>query len=288
MKRIIILLAVVVLTSFTNHKPTYRIYDKTGKQVNYKILFENAKEADIIFFGELHNSPIAHWMQYELTKDLHDKTRKKVMLGAEMFETDDQLILNEYLNGIIREKDFQKEAKLWPNYDTDYKPLVDFAKQSKLQFVATNIPRRYAALVNKQGFEGLGKLSEEALQYIAKLPIKYDPELSCYKKMLQMMGGMGGHGVSQNLPKAQAIKDATMAYFIAKNYIAGQRFIHFNGNYHTENYEGIIWYLKQYRKDIEILTISTVEQDTVEVFEEQYKNTADYIIATPKTFTKTH
>lgn len=288
MKRIIILLAVVVLSSFTNHKPAYRIYDKTGKLVNYKILFENAKEADIIFFGELHNNPIAHWMQYELTKDLHQKTRKKVMLGAEMFETDDQLILKEYLHGIIREKDFQKEAKLWPNYETDYKPLVDFAKQNKLQFVATNIPRRYAALVNKQGFEGLGKLSEKALQYIAKLPIKYDPELGCYKKMLQMMGGMGGHGVSQNLPKAQAIKDATMAYFIAKNYISGQRFIHFNGNYHTENYEGIIWYLKQYRKDIEILTISTVEQDSIEIFEEQYKNTADYIIATPKTFTKTH
>lgn len=98
---------------------------------------------------------------------------------------------------------------------------------------------------------------------------------------------MGGHG-GENLPKAQAIKDATMAYFIHKNLKNNSLFIHFNGSYHSDNFEGIFWYLKQLNTELKIKTISTVEQNSIEKLEVSNKNKADFIIAVPENMIKTY
>ena len=79
-----------------------------------------------------------------------------------MFETDNQLILDEYMADLISEEKFEEEARLWKNYKTDYKPLVLFAKNHHLEFIATNIPRRYANSVFKKGLAVLDSLSDEA------------------------------------------------------------------------------------------------------------------------------
>lgn len=262
----------------------YKFFDSEGKAAKYKNLIKEASKADIVFFGEQHNNSIAHWLQLRLTKDLYDKKKDDLILGAEMFETDNQLLMDEYLSGLIREKNFEDEAKLWKNYKTDYKPLVEFAKEHKLQFIATNVPRRYASLVHKKGFEGLEKLNPEAKELIPPLPIKYDPELKGYKAMLE---GMEGHA-SLNLPKAQALKDATMAHNILKNWKSGKTFIHYNGTYHSNNYEGIVWYLKQGKPNLKILTIATVEQDTIANLNEDYIDLADYILVVPTDMIKTY
>jgi uncharacterized iron-regulated protein len=209
------------------------------------------------------------------------------MIGAEMFETDDQLILDEYLAGKMKEKTFEVEAKIWDNYKTDYKPLVQFALDHKIPFIGTNVPRRYASLVNRSGFEGLDSLSLEAKAFLPPLPIVYDPELPGYKKMMEMMGGSDSHA-SPNIPKAQALKDATMAYNILKNYKEKNTLIHFNGSYHSENFEGIVWYIKQSRPDLKIITITSVEQDTVNALAEENLNLADFTICIPSSMGKTY
>jgi uncharacterized iron-regulated protein len=222
----------------------------------------------------------------ELTKDLHKEKQGSLILGAEMFETDDQLIRDEYLSGTIKEKNFKKEAKIWPNYETDYRPLVNFAKENNLEFIATNVPRRYASVVHKGGFEALEELSDPAKALFAPLPINYDPELPGYKGMLEMMGGMGH--ANDNLPKAQAIKDATMAHFILQNFKQGKVFIHYNGGYHSKNSEGIVWYLNQQNKDLKILCISAEEQPQLDSLNSEFKQTANFILAIPETMTKTY
>lgn len=105
--------------------------------------------------------------------------------------------------------------------------------------------------------------------------------------MIEMMGGMGGH-VTENIPKAQAIKDATMAHFILKNLKKGQTFIHYDGAYHSDNYEGIVWWIKQTNPDLDIMTISTVEQDSITELSEEELGIADYIFCVPSTMTKTY
>jgi len=278
----------MMLLSMKSDKPAYRLFDAKGKTTKYKNLLKDAAGADIILFGELHNNPIAHWLQVQLTRDIFKEKDESLVLGAEMFETDNQLLLDEYIAALIRETNFENEAKLWKNYSTDYKPLVNFARENEIPFIATNIPRRYASIVNQKGFEGLGELNKDALNLIAPLPIPYDPELPGYKAMMEMMGGMGKEQGNANFPKAQAVKDATMAHFILKNWSPGQVFLHFNGAYHSNNYEGIVWYLKSAKPGLNIVTISTVEQDTINGLQDENKGIADYIICIPSDMIKSY
>ncbi len=282
--KLFILLSVVILSSFMD-KPAYKLYDKSGEATDYETMLLACQDADIILFGELHNNPIAHWLQYELTKDLFDKKGKNLVLGAEMFESDNQVIIDEYFAGLITQKKFEDEMRMWQNYSTDYKPLVEFAKENNLKFIATNIPRRYANTTYKQGIESLEKLSKEAKRYIAPLPVKIDLTLNCYKQLSEGMAHMGAEA-GINMANAQAIKDATMAHFILKNYKKGQTFIHYNGSYHSDNYESINWYLLQKKPKLKIVTITTVSQENIEKLENV--DLANFTICVPETMTGTY
>ena len=288
----LVLISFILFIAAKSDKPAYRLFNAKGKIASYEDLLNEAKKADIVFFGEMHDNPICHWLQLQLTKDLYNYKKDKLVLGAEMFEADNQLLLKEYMNKMIRKKDFEAEAKLWKNYATDYAPVVDFARENGIKFVATNIPRRFAAIVNLKGFEGLDSINAVERGMIAPLPIKFNPELDCYKKMKEQMGGdAGGAHNSDNIVKAQAIKDATMAHFILKNGMEGMTFLHFNGSYHSDNYQGIVWYVREYNKknefDLKILTISSVEQKSIDELDEKNIGLGDFIISIPDDMTKT-
>ena len=264
-------------------KSAYKIYNAKGKKVSYKKMLKRLKKKDIILFGEIHNNAISHWLQLELTKDLHQS--KKMILGAEMIEADNQIPLNQYLRGEIDFASLDTLARLWRNYKTDYAPLVDFAKAEQLPFVATNIPRRYASdIYQNGGFEILDSLPAAEKNWVAPMPILFDPELPQYKKILTMMGS---HGTPE-LVKAQAIKDATMAYFISKNFQKNHTFLHFNGSYHSDYYEGILWYLKQINDSLNYGTITTVSQENIYQLLDEYKGKADFIICVDEDMTDTY
>ncbi len=282
----VILVAFFALTGFDRHKPAYLLYNENGREVNYRRMMRQVKNADILLFGELHGNPISHWLQLEVTRDLFNTMDGNIMLAAEMFEADNQMILDEYIGRLISESRFEEDARLWGNYHTDYKPLVDFAREHSLPFVATNIPRRYASMVFHGGFEALDKLGEEALNYIAPLPINYDPDLPGYKAMLDM-NRIGIDHANENLPKAQAIKDATMAHFINNQWIPGKILIHFHGTYHSDNFEGIYWYLKQHNPELNIITIATTTQQNPGQLDDDSLGRANYIIVVPDSMTRT-
>jgi len=283
MNKSIIIIAILLIThSVFGQKKPYVIYNAAGKKVSYEKMLKSVVKSDIVLFGELHNNPISHWLQYEVTSD--SNADKQLILGAEMLEADSQEILNDYLIDTISSKELDSLVKLWPNYKTDYAPLVNFAKDHKLPFVATNIPRRYANLVFKKGFKGLDSLSNEEKGWMAPLPIAFDSELPTYKNILTMMGDHG----SPELVKAQAMKDATMAHFILKNYKNGHLFIHYNGAYHSDSYEGILWYLKKERNDIKYTTLSTVSQDDVNTLLKENHKKADFIICVDSNMTSTY
>ncbi|MDF1518577.1 MAG: ChaN family lipoprotein [Lutibacter sp.] len=267
---------------FSQNKPAYKLYNANGSKVSYQKMIEKMGKADVVLFGEHHNNPIVHWLQMEATSDMNKS--RKLTLGAEMFEADNQQELDDYLSGKITQKAYDTIARLWKNYPTDYKPLVDFAQKNQLKFIATNIPRSYASKVYIGGFESLDSITDEEKSWMAPLPIKYDANLPGYVKIKEMMGGHGG----ENLPKSQAIKDATMAYFILKNMENDKLFIHFNGSYHSDDFEGIYWYLKQGNPNLKILTVSVLEADDVKKFDKEKKGKADFIIVVPSTMTKTY
>ena len=278
------LLAILITNFvFAQDKPAYTLYNSKGKKVSYAQMLKTLKQKDIVLFGEFHNNPIAHWLQLEVTKDLGEN--RKLILGAEMFEQDNQVALDAYIQGKISARGLDSAARLWNNYKTDYAPLVNYAKENKLVFAATNVPRRYASMVSRAGFSVLDTLKENEKAWMAPLPILYDSLLPGYAKMLEMMPG---HNNAFNFPKAQALKDATMAHFILKYFIPGSLFIHFNGAYHSENYEGILWYLKQAQPALKYVTITTVSQKELFSLLSENKGKADFIICIDEDMTTTY
>lgn len=283
MKNLILYLAIVLsLSSVAQDKKAYQIFDKKGKKASYEKLLKAGEKSEVVLFGEYHDNSVVHWLQLELTKDLAEN--KDLVLGAEMIEADNQKQLDQYLKGEINQKQLDSSARLWKNYKTDYKPLVDFAKEKKFSFIATNVPRRYASLVFKKDLVALDSLSALEKSWIAPLPIEFDINLPGYKSMMGMQGGHAG----EKMPKAQAIKDATMAYFINKNRKENSIFVHYNGTYHSDNYEGINWYLRKLDSEIKVITIATVEQKDITKLEAEHYNKADFILVIDEDVTKTY
>ncbi len=280
------LIMISVMAPLTaQQKPTYQVFNKKGKKVDFGKMMKSLNEADIVLFGEQHNNAVVHWLQLQVTKELHSKG--PIMMGAEMFEADDQVLMDEYLADIITENHFTTEGKMWKNYKTDYKPLLDYAKSNKIRFVATNIPRRYASLVNKKGLEALDELTPEAKSWIAPLPIEVDLTLPGYQWMIEMMGKHAG-GDPANIARSQASKDATMAHFILKNYEQDKKFVHYHGTFHSNNFEGIYYYLKQGNPDLKVMTLANVDQDSLNKLLDDHIELADFIIVTPKDAPKTY
>ncbi|WP_394367370.1 ChaN family lipoprotein [Rudanella paleaurantiibacter] len=284
-------------------RPAYQLYSQQGKAISYSKLLKQAAEADVVLFGELHNNPICHWLELQLTKDLYALKKEQLVLGGEMFETDNQTALADYAQGRTTDKEFAKQARLWPNYPTDYRPLVDFARANKIPFVATNAPRRYASLVAHQGLAALDTVTAANKQLLAPLPLTVDLTLPGYKAMLDMMGGSAHstqatgnnpHGstapsdAAANFARAQAIKDATMAHFINQSWQQGKTVLHYNGDYHSKNFEGISWYLRQQRPNLRIFTISSVELSPIDKLPADKAGLANAILVIPADMTKTY
>lgn len=273
-------------SSMGQDKKAYQLFDASGKEISYKDMLKTLKAQDVVFIGEIHNCPIAHWLEYEIVKDLHQKHGDKLTIGAEMLEADNQMILNEYLEGLINSDRFEEEARLWSNYSTDYANVVGLGREHHLPVIATNIPRRYANMVKNGGFEALDKLSAEARKFIAPLPIDYTPDEEASAMFGLMLLTSGKKTDPENIAKAQAIKDATMGWFIAQN--IKSKFVHLNGNYHSDFKKGIITYLNQYRPGLKIANICTARQDEINKLGEENEGRADFYICVPTDMTMTY
>ena len=277
MKNILFILSIFLCAEGFSQE-AFAFFTQNGKRTSYRKLLRKSKKADIVLFGEYHNNPIAHWLEVKLTKDLLGK--RSLILGAEMFERDNQDALDGYLEGTIDQKGLDTLARLWKNYKTDYKPWVDLAKREKLPIVATNIPRKYANLVYKKGLQALDTLPSAERKWIVSLPFPYDGNLSQYEKMKKM----ARHN-PENLPMAQAIKDATMAESIETHYKKESLFLHLNGSYHSDFFQGIYWYLRKRNPNLKILTISTLSQSSLKKLSSEAYGQADFILVVDEDMT---
>lgn len=276
----------VSLAASAQVKQPYSLFDEKGKSISYEKLLKACLKADVVFFGELHNNTLNHWLELQILKDLH-KESGDLAMGMEMFEVDNQLVLNEYLSKLIDEKQFLAEAKFWDNYKSDYRPLIEYAKANSIAVVATNVPRRYANVVYKKGLKTLDSLSQETKALIVPLPLTVDYTLSNYKAMLDGMAQHGG-GSAENLVASQALKDATMAHNIVKNLKDGQIFYHLNGAYHSQDNQGILTYLKESKPKVKVLTIDVVEQDNIDSMEQGSAGKADFTFCIAKDMIKSY
>jgi len=267
----------------------YKIYNtKTQKPAGLDDIIGDMNNADVLFFCEEHNDSTAHQLEFILFQKLSQKYAGKTALSMEMFETDVQTILNEYLNGFIREKNFNTDARAWPNY-TDYRPLIEYAKSFSIPVIAANAPERYTNMVNRLGLNSLQQLDATGKSYLPPLPIDTAAG-AYYEKFGQIMGGHASLPGMQ-MYQAQNLWDATMGWSIAKflkthrNY----KILQLNGGFHSEEKLGAAAQLLRYNKKARIINIAVYSDDSFDAPDwSKFKTFGDYVILTdpklPKTF----
>jgi uncharacterized iron-regulated protein len=265
----------------------YRIYDAGGKAATISQIIEAAGKSDVVFLGENHDDAVGHFLQAEFFKKIRETfgEKRSVALSLEMFERDVQIVLNEYLSDLITEKKFLDDSRPWNNYKTDYRPLVEYAKQNNLSVIAANAPRRYVNMVSRGGRETLEKLSPDAKRLIAPLPYAQASE-QYSKKFTALMGGAGSSGANHGVSKildSQTLWDTTMAFSISE-FLKKQKnalVVHLNGSFHTENRLGTAEQLLRLNPKAKIVVVTIRYEDDFTKFDKvKHENLGDFVILT--------
>ncbi|WP_051293164.1 ChaN family lipoprotein [Olivibacter sitiensis] len=265
-----------------NKNKHYKIYDtRQQEEITLSELASRLNESDVVFFGEEHDDSITHTLQYALFKNLHENNNN-ITLSLEMFQSDIQLILDEYLAGIIKETNLSKDGRLWANY-SDYRPLIEYAKELGIPVIAANAPSRYTNLVSREGLTALEKLSKTAKNYLAPIPIDTLTG-AYYDNFALLLGGHENMG-SMKIYQSQNLWDATMAYRIAQwsKKHKSNIILHLNGRFHSDEKLGVMAQLKKYRPKLKSINISAFKHEDIKSPRWQdFEHLGDYIILTEK------
>jgi len=279
---------------------------------------------EVVFVGETHDDPTGHFLEAELLRQAHqalqsdttaDGEPRSVALSLEFFQRDAQPILDEYLAGLITEKAFLAAGRPWPRYKTDYRPLVEFAKEQGLAVVAGNAPRRYANRVTRLGRESLNDLSSDALATLAPLPygqpskayrdqwiqvimaVMEEEGMKCGKPIIDSTqadsGAAGGqhqsaHGNMGNQLHSQVLWDATMAYWINDQLARrpDDLVLHMVGSFHVARGTGIPEQLERYRPGTQSMVVMLRAVEDITTFDPAPSGTwGDFVIQTDEAHT---
>lgn len=253
------------------------ILDSEGDTVTFQDMMAALSTYDAVFVGEEHDSKQAHEAELSIFQSLFglDST---VVLGLEMFERDVQKDLDLYLSSAIDESTFVAVSRPWSNYESDYKPLVEFAKLNEIPVVAANVPRRAASAVAKAGEITPGVLGPDSIYMPASL---YLDSKEYHDRILETMQGMPKSGpmaamMVDGLFKAQVLKDAVMADALLPLLDQGRKVIFFCGRFHSDYRLGIPYQLAKNRPDLKIAVVTLAP--AAEVFNpENRSKIADYV-----------
>jgi uncharacterized iron-regulated protein len=258
--------AVSSQTTAPNQEMKFRIYDSTGQVVALEDVIHRFESVDVVFVGETHDDPLAHFMELQLLRGANERFgrtagKRSVYLSLEMFERDTQGVLDEYLNGLIEERDFLASSRPWKNYTQDYRPLVEFARGQEIPVIAANAPERYVRRVARLGRDSLKTLPSTSAGTIA--PTGYQNASMAYAtKFNKFLESAGGHGPgsAENMLSAQNLRDATMAYSISQALLKTPKgfVLHVTGSFHVEGGMGTPEQLKVFMPGVRSIVITVV------------------------------
>lgn len=269
-----------------------RVYDTKRKRfVDFETMSAALARADVVFLGEQHNDPGTHRLQLGVLEGIARRRTGPVVLALEMFERDAQQALDSYLAGTLDEPTFLAGARPWPNYATDYRPLVEFARERQWPVVAGNVPRRLAQVVSRRGLAAVDSLPVADRALIAA-------DLSCprdnyWTRFRDVMGDMSGHGMqltpdeasamAWRMYEAQCVKDETMGEAIAQagGAAPGTLVVHANGSFHSDYRLGTAARAKSRLPRARILVVSFVPVSDLDAADgKSQRKLGDYVVFT--------
>ena len=297
-RRALICLLVTLSATAGSQKPitdqNYRVFHGDGSPATLDDIIQAAQRVNVTFIGETHDDPVAHYLEVEI---LNRVAGPGWTLSLEMFERDVQGVLDEYLDGLIEERDLIASGRAWGNYRSNYKPLIEIAKDKHMPVIAANAPKRYLDIVSKKGQAGLMVLSPEAKRMLPPLP--YPAASQAYRERFEheMNEEMGkAKAASQHTSKpvehraeadyslqAQSLWDASMADSIAtflKDH-PDKHVLQINGAFHSEYRQGILEHLGRYRPDTTALVVTILRDKSFPSWKQaDMKGTGDFVIVT--------
>ncbi len=275
--------AVVAAVTAACATPVRIVQPKGDLEVPLERVAADLATADVVVFGERHDDASVHETHQDLLRQLHAR-RPDVIVAMEMFERDVQPVLWQYLLGDIDESEFLAKARPWPNYDNDYRPVVEFARARKLEVLAANAPRALCSKVAKEGIAAL-----PASPHVAKSTTAPDDDYSAaFRDEMQKHPGVKSESIERYY-QAQCLKDDTMAETIvdrlAQVHSEGRKpvVVLFCGHMHSDHRRGVVRRIQQRAPSLRIVTLG------VETVPEAENGTiasaptvADYVLLVPE------
>jgi uncharacterized iron-regulated protein len=263
----------------------------SGREIRWRDFPGRLKTADVIFVGEQHDDPQTHRVEHALLERLHPIFGSHLTLGMEMFERDQQASLDRYLSGGMDAAAFGKAVKLWPNYETDYRPLVEFAKTHQVPVIGTNAPQRMVRQVGKEGLSLLAKLLPEEKKTVASFVLAPEGD-EYHRRFADVIGEGHGEGEAMDAGmirrfyEAQCLRDDTMAETISRQREKGQTVLHINGAFHSDHGYGTVARLRWRRPLdthalISVIPVRNREDRAIALKTTETMAQADYVIFVP-------
>ncbi|WP_312337709.1 ChaN family lipoprotein [Anaerospora hongkongensis] len=267
-----------MFSSVEGQAATSQVYGTaSGSRLTVEGISQKIKDYDVVVFGEYHDNPVLHRLEKELLTAVYEQY-PNVAVSLEMFERDNQQILNAYLAGRVSEEAFLEQSRPWPNYRSDYRPLVEFAKTEELPVLAANIPRAIAAQYARSGM--LAAVEETLRQYLPRIHSTPDGE---YRQRFfgQMQAMSDKHSAMPVTEKqmeafyrAQCLKDDTMAESILDYHrrYPDRKIIHYQGDFHSRYRLGVVEKLQALAPELKILVITPVYVDDFQRLSEKARS----------------
>lgn len=270
-----------------------RVYDTGARRaVGIDAMAEAVASAHVLFVGEQHNDVNTHRVELALLEALASR-RGNVVLALEMFERDAQEPLDHFLLDHMTEGEFLAEARPWPEYRRDYKPLVDFAIRKQWPVIAANVPRHIASAVAEKGLGALTERpSSERLFYAADVTCEVGDDY--HRRFTASMAAGHAEGTAATMSaeavgryyQSQCLKDETMAESIAQAFAAGNLggtpplVVVVTGSFHSDYRQGVVARTARRLPDrrVVVATILPVASPERTDLSEESRRRADYVV----------
>lgn len=264
----------------------FTVFDSKGNPATLEAVVAAAGTADAVFIGEFHDDAVGHAFQLAVFEGVVNRysAGRPVALSLEMFERDVQVVLDEYLAGQITEDHFLRSSRPWGNYKTDYRPLVELARQKRLSVIAANAPRRYVNIVSRLGPASVENLSGNAKKWLAPLPVAVSSTAYANKFKAAMEGAPSPANAPHGAALAsQTLWDATMADSAARWLRKNKRglIVHLNGGFHTESRLGLIEHFLRYQPRARAIVVTIRYEDDFTKFDPaKHSGIGDFVVLT--------
>ena len=261
----------------------FKLYNQENNTISIDSLYSDILGADVILFGYDNEKTATKELGNFLLQKIFE-SNKNIDIGADYFITTDQSHIDNYLQGYIDIRTLRSQIVKTGIIEKWKLDFLDFAKTNRLSFTATKLPREYYSKVYQDGNFDIHK--PLLIEGISAGPQSFEIDTT-KAQYNQLFTAKDGEVLAQdkNQVLVESYIEATAAYYINRNHLNSPKKImfHFNDKNRLENDRGIKWQLSHLNKEIRVLSIMFLDQNTISLEKMNNKETlkTDYYFLLP-------